>query len=163
MTLIYEAFCEELIRSAYLMLKNQDDAQDMVSQTFILFFKSIDRFNTAYPVRPWLHRILKNEISSFFQKKSKIYSSEEDMKANVTAFEPNQEEAVFTAEEFAYLKEAMSQLKEEERQVLEGYYFQEMSIRDLALMMEIPEGTVKSRLFNARASLAHKIKSLMQK
>jgi RNA polymerase sigma-70 factor (ECF subfamily) len=57
----------------------------------------------------------------------------------------------------------MEQLKEEERWILQGYYFQEMSIKDLALYLEIPEGTVKSRLFTARSSLAKKIQALMQK
>jgi RNA polymerase sigma-70 factor, ECF subfamily len=163
MTTIYEAFSEELLRSAILLCKNFDDAQDIVSQTFILFFKSIERFNTDYPLRPWLHRILKNEAISLFQKRSRGYSSEEEMKVNLNSFEPNREEEVFTAEETRYLKEAMEQLKEEERWILQAYYFQEMNIKDLAKSLEIPEGTIKSRLFTARSSLAKKIQALMHK
>lgn len=163
MTEIYQYFCEELMRSAILLLRNHDDAQDIVSQTFILFFKNIDRFNTIYPVRPWLHRILKNEASTLFQKRSKKYASEEDLKINLPVAEPTQEEEVFTAEETKILKEAMRLLKEEERLVLEGYYFQELSVKQLALTLGIPEGTVKSRLFNARSSLSKKIEELMKK
>jgi RNA polymerase sigma-70 factor, ECF subfamily len=162
MTIIYESFSEELLRSAILICKNFDDAQDMVSQAFILFFKSIDRFNTDYPLRPWLHRILKNEAMTLFQKRSRGFASEEELKINLNGSEPNREEEVFTAEETRYLKEAMEQLKEEERWILQSYYFQEMSIKELAISLEIPEGTIKSRLFNARASLAKKIQALMQ-
>lgn len=163
MTTLYEAFSEELLRSAILLCKNYDDAQDIVSQAFILFFKSIDRFNTDYPLRPWLHRILKNEAMTLFQKRSRGYSSEEELKLNLNGSEPNREEEVFTAEETRYLKEAMEQLKEEERWILQAYYFQDLCVKDLAISLEIPEGTIKSRLFNARASLAKKIQALMQK
>ena len=87
MTTLYEAFSEELLRSAILLCKNYDDAQDIVSQAFILFFKSIDRFNTDYPLRPWLHRILKNEAMTLFQKRSRGYSSEEELKLNLNGSE----------------------------------------------------------------------------
>jgi RNA polymerase sigma-70 factor, ECF subfamily len=163
MTALYETFTQELLRSAMLLLKNHDDAQDVVSQTFIIFFKTIERFDTAYPVRPWLHRILKNEALNLFQKRSRYYAAEEDIKINLPSSEPNQEDTVFTAEETRYLKEAMQQLKDDERWVLEGYYFQEMSVKELAMILKIPEGTVKSRLFNARSSLAKKIQLVMQK
>ena len=59
---LFTFFKEELLRSAFMLLHSQDEAEDIVSNTFILFFKTIHRFDNRYPVRPWLHRILRNEI-----------------------------------------------------------------------------------------------------
>lgn len=159
---IFTFFREELLRSAFLLLRSQEDAEDIVSNTFILFFKAIHRFDTRYPVRPWLHRILRNEINTFFKKRSRKQESDEELKNSVDLFEPNREEDVFCSEELKYLGKALSELKEEERMLLQFFYYDELSVKDIADTLSIPEGTVKSRLFSARNKLSAKIKGMME-
>lgn len=162
MGFLYESFQLELLRSAMLILKSEDDAQDIVSETFILFFKSIDRFDTKYPVRPWLHRILRNQATTFFQKRTKSQEFCNAYEKIAETFEPNQEEVVFSREEMKYLEKAMKKLGVEDRLMLESYYYQDLSVKDISLNLSIPEGTVKSRLFKARNNLAEKIKELLE-
>ena len=162
MGVLYESFQIELIRSAMLLLKNEEDAQDIVSETFVLFFKSINRFDTKYPVRPWLHRILRNQSTTFFQKRTRSQEFENEYEQNCETFEPNQEEIVFSNEEIKYLEKAMMKMGVEERLILESYYYQDLSVKDIAINLSIPEGTVKSRLFKARGNLAQKIKELLE-
>jgi RNA polymerase sigma-70 factor (ECF subfamily) len=145
-----------------LILKNEDTAQDMVSETFVLFFKSIDKFDIKYPVRPWLHRILHNQSTTFFQKRTRTNEFEVELQQNLETFEPNQEETVFRNEEKKYLQKAMEQLGDSDRCILEGYYYQDLTVKELATQLMIPEGTVKSRLFKARGILAEKIKELFE-
>ncbi|MDD4663483.1 MAG: RNA polymerase sigma factor [Caldisericia bacterium] len=159
---LFTFFKEELLRSAFLLLHSQDEAEDIVSNTFILFFKAIHRFDNRYPVRPWLHRILRNEINTFFKKRSRKQESDEEYKISVELFEPNHEEEVFCSEELKYLERALSELKEEERMLLQLYYYDELSVKDISETLSIPEGTVKSRLFSARNKLSEKIKKLME-
>jgi RNA polymerase sigma-70 factor, ECF subfamily len=163
MGLIYESFQIELLRSALLILRNEEDAQDMVSETFVLFFKSIDKFDVKYPVRPWLHRILHNQSTTFFQRRTRSNEFENELEQNCQTFEPNQEEIVFSNEEKKYLQKAMMLIEDSDRWILESYYYQELSIKELASQLSVPEGTVKSRLFKARRILAERIKELFEK
>lgn len=162
MSELFAFFKEELLRSAYLLLHSQDDAEDMVSNAFVLFFKTIQRFDNRYPVRPWLHRILRNEINTYFKKRSRKQESDEEMQFSIATFEPNQEEEVFCSEELKFLETALTELKEEERLILQMYYYDELNVKDISEALMIPEGTVKSRLFTARNRLSAKIKELME-
>lgn len=162
MSQIYEAYKEELLKSATRLLKNCIEAEDAVSEAFINFFKSIEKFELNYPVRPWLHKILKNEATSQLLKHNKLTSSKEDF-IGLEFSEPSEEEKVFNSEEVNYVRKALLKLKREEREVLTYFYFDELSIREISSILSIPEGTVKSRLFTARASLSQKIKNLMEK
>jgi RNA polymerase sigma-70 factor (ECF subfamily) len=162
MGILYENFQLELLRSAILLLKNEDNAQDIVSETFVLFFKSIDKFDIKYPIRPWLHRILHNQSTTFFQKRTRSNEFENEFQQSCETFEPNQEETVFRNEEKKYLQIAMEQMEKSDRWILEGYYYQELSVKELAVQLSIPEGTVKSRLFKARGILAGRIKELFE-
>ncbi|MEZ4811967.1 MAG: sigma factor [Caldisericia bacterium] len=65
---LYSAFRLELYRSALLIMRHPADAEDAVAEAFIKTFRSIDRFDTKYPMRPWIHRILRNECNNIFKK-----------------------------------------------------------------------------------------------
>lgn len=162
MGFLYDAFKEELLRSAILILRNEDEAQDIVSETFVLFFKSIGKFDTKYPIRPWLHKILHNQSTTLFNKKSRSNDFDEEIKISFETFEPNQEELVFNNEEIKYLQKAMREIREEEKWILENYYYEDLSIKEISSLLSVPEGTVKSRLFHARENLAKKIKELFE-
>jgi len=162
MSLLYEIYKEELLKSAIRFLKNSEEAEDVVSEAFVSFFKSIDRFNPNYPVRPWLHKILRNEATSQLMKRSKTVSLGEDF-VNVEFSEPNSEEEVFNLEEINYVRKALLELKREDKEILNYFYFSDLSVKEISLVLSIPEGTVKSRLFGARASLSEKIRKLMER
>jgi RNA polymerase sigma-70 factor (ECF subfamily) len=162
MSCLYENFQLELLRSSLLLLRNEEDAQDIVSETFVLFFKSIDRFDTKYPVRPWLHKILHNQATTFFQKRTRSQEFESELEINTDMFEPNYEETVFNNEEIGYLRKAMAGLDLDDRLILESFYYQDLSVKEIALQLKVPEGTIKSRLFKARNCLASSIKELFE-
>ena len=72
MTVIYKECEQEILRAAFGVTKNADDAQDIAAEAFMTFFHTIDRFNTDYPIRPWLHRIMHNQANTMFRKKNRI-------------------------------------------------------------------------------------------
>jgi RNA polymerase sigma-70 factor, ECF subfamily len=153
---IYNYFKEELYHAAIKFLKNRDYSDDVVSDAFINFFKSIDKFDLRYPIRPWLYRIMRNEAASYMKKQGKTLQIDEEI-FNFEFSEPSKEEEVFNIEEANYLRVALNKLSKEEKEILEYFYFESLSIKDISIVLSIPEGTVKSRLFNARNSLSGKI------
>ncbi len=154
MTAIYKEFETEILRAAYGITKNGDDAQDIASEAFITFFRTIDRFDTKYPIRPWLHRILHNQASSFFRKKNKYVSGDDYFTNYSTEEASNTTENMFNQEQRELLQLCMDYLSEKERKILELFYIQNFSICDVAAYFKIPEGTAKSRLFTARKKLS---------
>ena len=161
MSEIYNYFKEELFNSALKFLKNRDIAEDITSETFINFFKSVDKFDPRYPIRPWLYKIMKNEAISYMMKHGKTIQLDYEI-FNYEFSEPSKEEEVFITEEANCLKEGIIGLNKEEKEILEYLYFNTLSIKDISIILSIPEGTVKSRLFNARNSLSIKIKEIIK-
>lgn len=157
MTTIYQEFGEEILRAAYGISKNQDDAQDIASEAFVSFFKNIQRFDTKYPIRPWLHRIMHNQANSFFRKKNKYITGTDCFKNYCNEFEDKADEVLFDSEEVNIMKICMEELKPQDKKLLELFYIQGFSVSDVSTVIDIPEGTVKSRLFNIRKKLAKKI------
>jgi RNA polymerase sigma-70 factor (ECF subfamily) len=68
------------------------------------------------------------------------------------------EPAAVNLQETGDVRKLVARLPEEQREVVELYYYQEKSVEDVALMLDLPEGTIKSHLFRARKTLAHMMK-----
>ena len=157
MAIIYKEFEQEILRAAFGITKHPDDAQDVAADAFVTFFQTIDRFNTDYPIRPWLHRIMHNQANSMFRKKNRVITGS-DCFDNYSLDQTSQtDENLFAEEEVSLLKKGMALLSDEERQILVLFYMEHFTIADLGISLHIPEGTVKSRLFNSRKKLAKTI------
>jgi RNA polymerase sigma-70 factor, ECF subfamily len=161
-TELYSAFKLELYRSALLIMRHPADAEDAVSEAFIKFFRSINRFDTRYPMRPWIHRILRNECNNIFKKRrSKVVKLDDfasdwkDVVHDKEAKESSQ--IVIESEEDSRLVELIDTLADTHREVLVLHYFNNLDLTQIADVIKIPVGTVKSRLFHARKHLAKAI------
>jgi RNA polymerase sigma-70 factor (ECF subfamily) len=159
MTVIYKEFEQEILRAAFGITKNPDDAQDIAAEAFMTFFQTIDRFNTDYPIRPWLHRIMHNQANSMFRKKNRMITGGDYFDNYASENSSQTDENLFDEEEISLLKKAMNMLSEDEKKMLSLFYMEDFTIADLAITFCIPEGTVKSRLFNSRKKLAKKVQS----
>ncbi len=161
-TELYSAFKLELYRSALLIMRHPADAEDAVSEAFIKTFRAIDRFDTKYPMRPWIHRILRNECNNIFKKRrSKVVKLDDfasdwkDVVHDKEAKESSQ--IVIESEEDGRLVELIDTLADTHREVLVLHYFNNLDLSQIADVIKIPVGTVKSRLFHARKHLAKTI------
>ena len=83
----------------------------------------------------WLTFILKNEATSQLLKRNKTTSSDDDF-TNLEFSEPSGEEEVFNSEEINYVRKALIKLKREEREILEYYYFNGLSIKEISLILK---------------------------
>ncbi len=155
---LYNEYRMELYKSALLIMRKNDDAEDAVSETFIKAFKSIDRFDTRYPMRPWLHQILSNECSNIFKRtKSDVLQLDDfstDWKESVVDREVGTDESIIEDDESAKIRDMIDKLSFEHRQVVTLHYFQCFDINAISSILSVPVGTVKSRLFHARKQLA---------
>ena len=146
-TQLYQAVAPALYRTAMYTLGNSHDAEDVVSETFIEAYKGLSNLRDPEAFMPWIYKIL----SARCNRKIKDYvrarnESDIDEMLELPGEQSEFAEGVLTRTDLSH---ALQQLGDEERQivllsVVEGY-----TAREIAVIMQSPQGTISSKLFRA--------------
>jgi RNA polymerase sigma factor (sigma-70 family) len=147
------------VRTAYLACGDASEAEDAAQEAFVKAHAALPRFRAGAPFRPWLLRIVANEARnrrrSAGRRSGLALRVAEDRPSGDAA--PSPEAAVLLAETRRGLLAAVEGLRDEDRLVIGCRYFLELSEAETAEALDVPRGTVKSRLSRAlgrlRASL----------
>ena len=125
-----------------------EDAEDILQETYVQAFNSMSSLKNEESFRPWLISIARNKVNDYYRKKAEVTEVPFDdaVVQYVTVNRP-----VNTS-----VSDTMKKLSDEERELLHLYYWEDMSVKDIARELNIPEGTVKSRLHKARKSFEKK-------
>ena len=134
---------KEMYVLAYSILKNQADAQDAVSECIVRAFENRTSLKKRTSARSWLMKILINVSRSAIMKRQKV----------VLFADPEQyEQEPEIAED--HLWSVILELPENVRVVMVLYYYEGFSVREISTLLDIPEGTTKTRLSSGRKQLA---------
>lgn len=131
---------ESMYRLAYTIVENDADAQDAIVKAF----GNIQRLRKKTSAKSWLMQILVNSAHDIVRKRSKwkIVEKQLDDTAVTEAFESDE------------MLPIVMELKEEFREIIILYYYEEFSVGEISRMLKIPTGTVKSRLARGRDKLS---------
>ena len=132
-----------IYRVAKGILNNQYDIEDAIQNTIVKAYEKINTLKNDNLFRTWIIRILINECNEIIRKNKKIISLDEGIN----------KETYNDVYEDIDLTRAINLLCEELRIVTVLFYFEDMTTKDIAMILEIPEGTVRSRLSRARQQL----------
>jgi RNA polymerase sigma-70 factor, ECF subfamily len=132
-----------LYRVARGILKDKEDIEDALQNTVIQSFQKINSLKKDEYFRTWIIRILINECNTILRKSKRVISLNEN----------NSNEIYSDSYEDMDLTMAIHSLSEELRVTTVLFYFEDMSLKNIARLLKIPEGTVRSRLTRARAKL----------
>ena len=160
---MYERYRQTAMRTAWLLCHNLADSEDIVQETFVQCYFHIQELKDESRFRPWMLKCLVR-TGWKLMKKQKKEMPEEQMELHLererylestfsgkTSGEPL-EEAI--AREFSgELTKAVRRLSEKHRLVIVIYYYDELSVHEIAKITGCLEGTVKSRLHFARRQL----------
>jgi RNA polymerase sigma-70 factor (ECF subfamily) len=143
---------EAVFRLSYLLLGDADDADDVAQETFLRAWKYLKRFDAARPLRPWLLSIASNLASN------RRRSAGRYLAALTRAFreEPapvHVEEKSLQDLEANELWRAVQHLSAADQQIVYLRYFLNLSVTETSQALQVPEGTVKSRLSRALEKL----------
>lgn len=136
--------------AAYRMLGSADDAADVVQTTFLKAFENLHRFNPKYKFFSWIYRIAVNESINQFNRRKRLGELDENQQA---ASGPGPDASVDAGHMSEELQAALLGLSDDHRAVIVLRHFTESSYREIAEVLQIPEKTVKSRLFSARKAM----------
>jgi RNA polymerase sigma-70 factor (ECF subfamily) len=155
---LFHLFHEDVFRFAHLVVRDAGLAQDVVQESFLKVFRSIDKFQFRSSFKSWLYRVAVNEAISLLRRRKvkedpnlAVDPHHELSKAVARDWQP--EEAFLEREERSLLRWAIGQLAPGHRSVVVLKYFHDFSDIEIAAVVGCPPGTVKSRLHRARELL----------
>jgi RNA polymerase sigma factor (sigma-70 family) len=155
---LVESFAEVAFRTAYLVLGDADEADDAAQEAFVKAHRALGRFREEAPFRPWLLRIVANTARN--RRRSAGRRASLQLRATAAASpssEPSAEATLIREERRRLLLDAVNALPPDDRLVIGARYFLELPEAEIAALAGVAPGTVKSRLFRARARLAQAI------
>ena len=156
---------ERAFRAAMLILHHEEDARDLTQEAFVRAWRALPKFDIRRPFFPWYYRILKNACLNEREKngRKRYVSMEEMVEENHHQFSDQSahpSEKIHREQISQQLRQALGTLNGADQEIIVLHHFEEMSYRDIADALEIPIGTVMSRLFNARKRLAAAVHAL---
>ena len=137
-------------RLGYLLLRTPAEAEDVAQEAFVRAFLALDKFDETRPFRPWLLQITRNVAKNRLRSLSRYWTmvkrwwQEEETAVEATAV---------SQDESAQLWQAVQQLRPKAQEVVYLRYFLELSEAETAEALDVPAGTVKSRLHRALQQL----------
>lgn len=135
------------------MIRMDDDALDMTQETFVKAYKNLATLKTPERFKSWLFRIASNTTLDFVRKrKINTIDSENTLREQYIENE-NPENEVVLANRSAIIREALAKLKPDQREILVLCDLEGLSYQEIAEILNIPFGTVQSRIFYARKRL----------
>ena len=150
-----------LFRLARATLRNDADAEDALQEAYISAYRSIGQFRGAAAVGTWLSRLVLNECLGRLRRQARrnnvipMQSMNDDTRVDTmsTSDHNSPEQALLRSELRALLERQLDALPASFRLVFVLRCVEEMSVEETAAYLEIPEATVRSRLFRARSLL----------
>ena len=151
---------------AKFTIRDEHEAQDLMQEVYLAVYRNIGSLKNTDSVYSWLGGItLRQGMKLVNRKKRNILLSEdqEGMFEDLPDESRGTEERIARAEEIQIMKDCIYELSEEQRAVVLAYYYDEMKVEEIARLLEISEGTVKSRLYHARKRLKASLVELEKK
>jgi RNA polymerase sigma-70 factor (ECF subfamily) len=150
---LYARHHVKVFRFALRLLRNEQAAEDIVSEVFIDVWRNASGFEGRSEASTWLLAIARNKAYSLLRKKKEDYL-DEDSAAEIEDAADNPEVVMQKKNKGDLLRACLSQLSAEHREVVDLVYYHDKSVEEVALIVGAPEGTVKTRLFHARKRLS---------
>lgn len=133
-----------LFNIAISILGNEEDTGDAIGETIIKAYENIKKLRETKFFRTWLTRILINESKKILISRKKIVSIEDYKQEKNNSY---------LDKENIDLKNALTKLSTEHYNIIMLFYYNDLKISQIAEILNMPEGTVKSRLSNAKNKL----------
>ena len=132
-------------------------ASDVLQDSWLAIIRGIGRLEDPARFRPWAYRIVSNKGADWVRRRQRDRRLADNIsREEASAAERSPQAAEATAndhDDVAALRQAIRRLPDDRRVLLMMHYFEGMSVAEMATILNVPAGTVKSRLFHTRRNL----------
>ena len=152
--LICRHYYKSLLCYAFKVCNDKEIARDAVQDAWLKLSRNIQKLEDPRAFRSWLYRLVR-WCAIDLMRESNRYKSNEETLNNEQYFDAGEE----NNDESESINLAINRLPSIEKQMIHLFYLEELKISEIALVLDIPTGTVKSRLKRARELLRQKFNS----
>lgn len=147
-------YSSELTRFCYCLCGDLHEAEDLFQETWLKALKNIDKYDEIKAFDKWLLSICantyKNRQKLFYNSRRMCFSSNEEQELFINSIPDN---SIHNTDEYIELHKIITSLPKKQRIVIILKYFRDFTIEDIAQMLSVPVGTVKSRLNSAKKTI----------
>ncbi|OUP27069.1 RNA polymerase sigma factor [Faecalibacterium sp. An192] len=172
---LYEMTYSRVYCTIQVMVKDEQETLDLLQDSYIKAFKHLNQFEGGEKFLPWMQQIARNTAKDWLKKKHPAFFT--DLRGEKeTEWESPAEEQIMDANDGSWpekvldreetarlIREILDGLPEDQRVVIEMFYYEELSVKQIALTMGLSESAVKSRLFYGRRKIETKVLALEKK
>ncbi|MBH0158173.1 sigma-70 family RNA polymerase sigma factor [Fictibacillus sp. 5RED26] len=144
---LIQTYKVDLYKTALSFLRNEEEALEAIQEVTYRAYKNIKKLKNEFYFKTWLIRIMINYCNDQLKLKKRVVVNDEMLNSLGVSENHTQLE----------LKDAMLDLDDRSREILTLKYFNDVKIKDIAIMMQCPEGTVKTWLNKALRALREKL------
>lgn len=165
---IVEYHKDKLFHLCYRMLGNREEAQDAAQEAFIRAYVNIHSYDTSKRFSTWLYRIATNLCIDRIRKKKPDYYLDAEvagtdglnMYSQIAADQALPEEELEQVELQEFIQSEILKLPEKYRTVIVLKYIDELSLKEISDILDLPLGTVKTRIHRGREALRNRLRHL---
>ena len=160
---LVEEYGTRLYATAFRLCQNEKNAEDLVFRTFARVIERIDSFHGRSEFFTWMCAILVNFHHMDMRRKAAnalVFGEEMPERPDP---HPDPSETLAADDDAAILRSAVDALPDELREAIVLYYFDEMSVPDIARVVEVPEGTVYWRLHEGRKRIRETVAKVLRR
>lgn len=168
---LYEQTYSSVYQSVRAVMKDEDEALDIVQDSYIKGFQNLDKLGDPEKYQAWMKRLASNMAIDYLRKKRPALFTERidedgeeiDLRHQDDCLEHMPEEVIDRQETTRLMNDILATLSQEQRMAVVMYYYEEMSVREIAHELGCSENTVKSRLKYARSKIEVEVRKLEKK
>ena len=151
---LYDRYRHMVYRTALAITSDKEAASDLLQDVFLRLYRFADRIDSARPIEPWLYRMTTNLTYTWVKRNKRWVRSLDDLAEWLAGSSKNlPQERVELKDDWDQVQKAVSGLPLPQRVVIVLFYLNDLPLQEIAEILDVPVGTVKSRLYYGRLSL----------
>ena len=166
---LFKKYREQVARLVYSISKQESLVDDVVQEVFLLVYRHLPKFRQQAAFKTWIYRITVNETLRQLNKSKKWQPLPEgevepaNLPSTLVIFESGDspERVLINGQQQEIVQNALKAIKPAHRAILVLYYLEDLSVQEIGQILEIPEGSVKSRLYYARHNLKNALDPIL--
>lgn len=168
---LYEKTYSKVYYMVKSIIRDEDAVLDIIQDTYMKAFTHLDSFGGDMKFLPWVRKIAANTARDWLKKKrpilfTELSSGDEQDDTSVEELFPDErgenlpDQLIDRKETKRLLREILEELPEDQRAAIGMFYYEEMSVKEIAAAMDVSENAVKSRLMYGRRKIEKKVREL---
>lgn len=154
-SLLWNRWHPRILKWSFDFLKNDDLASEIAQESWISIFKGIGKLKDPALFRFWAYKIVQRRSADYIRRVQRERELTTELEYEYKGADESSSHS-----EVELMLRAIKELPPMQQEMLRLFYLEKFSVKEIAIMISLPEGTIKSRLFHSRQQLKNKLKEV---